>query len=892
MKILLTLWIMICFSSFGFAQEVITLWSFNGTSEPEIGEGTASLIGGTIQVDLDGRWRMVGFPHQFENSGTAGAEFFVSTVGYKNIHLTYGHRSSGTQSRWAEVHYTINGGESWEVLGNNDGGLSPHDVIYDFDFDLSDIPGVADNQHFGIRIVSVFSPVAFNPEEPDEEYEANTAYHRARTEGTGGSPYEGGENGGNWRLHNVTFLGDIIDDENGEQDDPELIHFLVFDGNLANNTPFEELAFTYSVNEQAYLFFHSALEGYPFDPEHPNWRKASLERRNAPTALNYRPEGNSNIPYGDADVRGIQVKQPFTGDGGENKILFHLPTNGYEDVVFSFAAMDEGAADMMIIDYSVVEGDPVWIQEGLSQTQYNLLFEQYQLFEISFHDIESVNDNPNFMIRMRFEGDDMEADDGDRVTFNNFALDGLIKTGGVAANLDVVSVNNGETVYVNEEFSILVQALDGENIPAPVEQDVTVTLSIENGSGNLGGTISGIIEEGSTSVLIEGITYSIVESGVVIKAEAEGLEAGFSEAFDVIARTYLLTLQSFPPGAGVLTGSGEYAEETEVTVAAVASDGYAFLNWSINNEVITEDAVFVFTMPDEDVTLTANFDMLGDVLLIHYWHFNNQEIDADQDYLVLSDFSLVGQGEITYPGEGSGYVDFRTHREADPVSNFNLRLGEEPDQGAVLRVRNPSHTRELIIAAPSTGFAEIMVMFATTRTENGNQEQEFYFSPDAGESWTLVEEAYYIPSLPEDEGYVEKIIDLSGYEEVNNNPDLHFKVLFVGEGNDNESGNNRFDNLSVDGRSLDPVNVQDVTDIKPSIMIYPNPARNIFNIEADVADMIVHIYDISGKLVYQQSMAGKSLSIDASAFDAGLYIVRGFSPTQNVNVSKRLLINR
>lgn len=399
--------------------DVITMWTFNGTSEPTIGEGFASLIGGTIEVDLDNRWRMVGFPDQFESSGTAGAEFMVSTEGYEKIMLTYGHRSSGTQSRWAEVHYTIDGGETWEVLGNNNGGLSPHDIIYDFSFDLEEIPGATDNPEFGFRIVSTFSPVPFNPGNPDEDYEANTAYHRARI--SGGSPYEGGEDGGNWRLHDVTVWGEPFEPVEPELD---LIHFIVFDGNVPNNTPLEELEFTYSANTPAHIFYHSALEGYPFDPEHPLWRKASMERRNAPTPINYKPEGNSNIQYPDAGVRGLQVKQPFTGDGGENTMVFHLPTTGFMDVVFAFAAMDEGAADYMIIDYSVAAGEPQWTNEGMEQTEFPLLTDEYQLYEISFANIENVDHNPNFMIRMRFAGEDMEEDDGDRVTFNNFSLEG------------------------------------------------------------------------------------------------------------------------------------------------------------------------------------------------------------------------------------------------------------------------------------------------------------------------------------------------------------------------------------------------------------------------------------------------------------------------------------
>jgi hypothetical protein len=162
-----------------------------------------------------------------------------------------------------------------------------------------------------------------------------------------------------------------------------------------------------------------------YEPEHPNWRKASMERRNAPTPINYQPEGNNNISYDDSGMRGLQIKQPFTGDGGENTIVLFVPTVNFQEIVFRFAAMDEGAADQLLIDYSAVEGEPEWTSAGIQDPVADL-FEAYQLYEIDFSQVETANDNPNFSIRIRFAGDDMTADEGNRVSFNNFSLDGVL----------------------------------------------------------------------------------------------------------------------------------------------------------------------------------------------------------------------------------------------------------------------------------------------------------------------------------------------------------------------------------------------------------------------------------------------------------------------------------
>ncbi|TVR37871.1 MAG: hypothetical protein EA394_11305, partial [Bacteroidia bacterium] len=228
------------------------------------------------------------------------------------------------------------------------------------------------------------------------------------------------------------FADDMEDYEDvpEDPDDLELVHFFFFGGDIPNNTPLESLESTFQQVESSLLTYHSALDGYPFNPDHPNWRKASLERRNAPTELNYRPEGNDDIPFENAGMRGIQVRQPFTGDGGENTVFLHLPTNGFEHIILRFAAKDQGdgpelmAVEELLIDYAVQE-DGDWLTAGLAETSLTLLHEEFQVFTVNFSGIEDVNNNPDFVVRIRFDGPNLDLDDGDRVAFNNISLEGV-----------------------------------------------------------------------------------------------------------------------------------------------------------------------------------------------------------------------------------------------------------------------------------------------------------------------------------------------------------------------------------------------------------------------------------------------------------------------------------
>ena len=204
----------------------------------------------------------------------------------------------------------------------------------------------------------------------------------------------------------------------------QLLNFWMFDNRLANNLPLQEISAAYNLTDTATLYYQSCLPGYPYDPSHDLWRMGSLERRNNPTAMNYRMEGNNNILYGDSDMRGLQVKQPLAYGEKESALIFHVPAIRVKDLVFSFSAMDEGAADALVIDYSV-DGTRSWTNEHLISDFLDLT-DQYKFYEIDFSHIDQVNGNPDLYIRIRFSGSSLYANNGNRVTFNNFSLDGEI----------------------------------------------------------------------------------------------------------------------------------------------------------------------------------------------------------------------------------------------------------------------------------------------------------------------------------------------------------------------------------------------------------------------------------------------------------------------------------
>ena len=200
----------------------------------------------------------------------------------------------------------------------------------------------------------------------------------------------------------------------------DAVYFWLFDDQIENNTPLEKMSATFtSTNLEANIKFTSCFIGYPFDNSNINWRKASMERRNLPTAINYRAKANKNIAYEEVNMKGLQIKQPFQNNNFENILNIEFPTIKLEGVKVSFAVQTDGAANQLIIEYW--DGSN-WVDTNLETKSFSIT-EIFKIAIVDFTTVSYANNNPNFKMRIRFAGDDMTADNGHRVNFNNISIE-------------------------------------------------------------------------------------------------------------------------------------------------------------------------------------------------------------------------------------------------------------------------------------------------------------------------------------------------------------------------------------------------------------------------------------------------------------------------------------
>lgn len=76
----------------------------------------------------------------------------------------------------------------------------------------------------------------------------------------------------------------------------------------------------------------------------------------------------------------------------------------------------------------------------------------------------------------------------------------------------------------------------------------------------------------------------------------------------VEGKDVIITATVNPENAGTVTGADTYKEAQTVTLTATANEGYKFLNWTENGEVVSNEAKYLF-IATKDRNLVANFEL-------------------------------------------------------------------------------------------------------------------------------------------------------------------------------------------------------------------------------------------------------------------------------------------
>lgn len=131
-------------------------------------------------------------------------------------------------------------------------------------------------------------------------------------------------------------------------------------------------------------------------------------------------------------------------------------------------------------------------------------------------------------------------------------------------------------------------------------------------------------------------------------------------------KSYSLKLNS--NGSGTVSGDGIYKEGEKVTIKAIPNDGHKFDNWTVNSDNVTlEDrtlAEIIFTMPDADVKITANFSELA---------IDNVFSQGNLKFEVISKPSSISNGKVRVSGNDKSAISIEIPKTVtNDKSNYDV----------------------------------------------------------------------------------------------------------------------------------------------------------------------------------------------------------------------------
>ena len=211
---------------------------------------------------------------------------------------------------------------------------------------------------------------------------------------------------------------------------------------------------------------------------------------------------------------------------------------------------------------------------------------------------------------------------------------------------------------------------------------------------------------------------------------------------------------------------------------------------------------------NQSITVTLNGDAefvavfeevppIPERTVVHYWNFNDSGSLLTASYTVGGATWIITNGPSTEVLSGTGQDFF----------GENARFGDSV--GSHLRVNNPIGAT-MIVRLPTTNYEDILVKYETRRSGSGAGTQYVDYSID-GTNYTAFATISPVDGTPALETF-----DFSAVSGVSDNPNFALRVTFA-QGSGGTVGNNRFDNFTLDGRSMGEINLPPVVDDPPGL---------------------------------------------------------------------------
>ena len=178
---------------------------------------------------------------------------------------------------------------------------------------------------------------------------------------------------------------------------------------------------------------------------------------------------------------------------------------------------------------------------------------------------------------------------------------------------------NEQIVSTDSKYSFTITG-DRELVANFVSENLC--LAIASSNPNEGGSVAGIgtYEKNDTVTLsaVANTGYRFVnwtEDDVIVSEEAEYTFIITSDRLllaNFELRKYNVDADINLEDAGAITGAGSYNYGDTITMTAIANEGFKFINWTEDDTIVSEEAVFSFVITSDKV-FVANFISTEDI---------------------------------------------------------------------------------------------------------------------------------------------------------------------------------------------------------------------------------------------------------------------------------------
>ncbi len=521
----------------------------------------------------------------------------------------------------------------------------------------------------------------------------------------------------------------------------------------------------------------------------------------------------------------------FRNPSDSAELRLYIPTINYKNIVIKYALQSSSAASgqkTQLFDYST-DGGNTWKTSGLSITSLDVTQPQFQgsnwgFVTVNLASDSTVNNNFNVIFRIKFLGNTTGVSGNNR--FDNITVEGTY----TPAVISVTSPSAGNILTVGKHQAISFTATE------TVGKNRLVQYSTNRG---LTWTFIALIHGTS----LDWIVPNTPSTTVYLRVVDENANWAATGPFTI-----------FYPGDGVISIKTPSANDTLIfgatetivfNVSGLVSET-RFIDYSLDSgrnwtNIGSVSLANTIAWQVPSIPTTKAFIRVRDTVnvvgisqrfaiapppvpavnrsVIHYWNFNKLLAAFHNPGIPVlkADYSVIDTNSATIaytlePNTSTAYAGY-----IDNVAGTFVNARMNADSGQALRVRNPSDSMELRFNIPTTNFSSIVLTYAleSSSTTSGQLTELFDYSVDGGLTWKKKTSGLLVNGVNIDTLDVTPVqfqgtswglvtIDFSSDATVNNNSKFIFRVKFSGN-TSKTSGNNRFDNVTVEGQSTLPL---------------------------------------------------------------------------------------